>query len=507
MALTVRDKLDSKKHVFIDWSLVEPGYAVSWSDALGTEWETPRGVRLKVEQPRIEAQPMIEIEKPWETSYVFMTTIFEDEGRYRLYYTSWNHLPGDTKMALNPYSRFLCYAESDDGVEWTKPTIGTCDWRGTTENNIVYGMNRALGRSVTGTSVFKDPSAPLNERYKIIHKGLTKDGPWCVNGATSPDGIDWTAIEEPLIPDYLTDTQMVARFDEEIGKYRGYFRGWTKYVAGEVAGRRTIAYAETEDFHHWPIPETIVTTEAYDHPGADIYTNAYAAWPNADAHLMFPAFYEREMDITQVHMMTSRDGVGWERLTREPVLGGGDPGTSGEPRRDWTAGFYAGAGVISVRPDESSIAVLPVRHSHNNHEHDQPESLQQQYYHCETGGQAGQITLATWRKDGFVCLEAPEDGYFATTPFVFKGGRLKLNGWSRYRGGIKVELADSTNEYHSFADSVSGRSFEDCDEISGSDVDRTVTWNGESDLSQWEGKLVRLRFKMRRARLYAIWFE
>ena len=29
MALMVREKLDSKKHVFVDWSLVEPGYAVS----------------------------------------------------------------------------------------------------------------------------------------------------------------------------------------------------------------------------------------------------------------------------------------------------------------------------------------------------------------------------------------------------------------------------------------------------------------------------------------------
>ena len=157
--------------------------------------------------------------------------------------------------------------------------------------------------------------------------------------------------------------------------------------------------------------------------------------------------------------------------------------------------------------DESSIAITPCRRSHNNNQTDQPESLQQQYYPSPTGGYAAQITLATWRKDGFVCLEAPEDGYFATTPFVFTGGRLKLNGWSRYRGGINVELADSTNESHSFAETVSGRGFDDCDEISGSDVGRTVTWNGESDLSQWEGKLVRLRFKMRRARLYSLWFE
>ena len=35
-----------------------------------------------------------------------------------------------------------------------------------------------------------------------------------VYGATSPDGIDWNAIEEPLLTDYVTDTQIVARYDE-----------------------------------------------------------------------------------------------------------------------------------------------------------------------------------------------------------------------------------------------------------------------------------------------------
>ena len=508
MALMVRDKLDSKKHVFVDWSLVEPGYAVSWSDRLGTEWETPRGVRLKVEQPRIEAEPLVELEHPWETGYTLHMTLFEDEGRYRLYYTCNNRAIHDDmhQGAHDPRTYILCYAESDDGVSWTKPTLGAVEWNGSSDNNIVYGMDRALGRPVPTVTAFKDPNASPGERYKIIHRGRREDGTRCVYGATSPDGLDWTAIEEPIIPDYFSDTQIVARFDEEIGKYRGYFRGWTSHNSGVIHGRRTIAYAETEDFYNWPKPETIVTTDAYDHPGADIYTNGYAAWPDADAHLMFPGFYEREIDITQVHLMTSRDGVSWERHTREPILGGGNPGTSGAPKRDWTAGFYAGAGVVSLRPDESSIPILPVRSSHNNESLGR-ESLQQQVYPRSFSIYGGQVGLATWRKDGFVCLEAAEDGYFATTPFVFEGGRLKINGWTRYRGGITVELADSTSEAHSFADPVPGRTFDDCDEISGSDVDRTVTWNGESDLSEWEGKLVRLRFKMRRARLYAIWFE
>ncbi len=515
MALMYRKKLDRKKHVFTDWSMVEPGYAVSWSDALGTEWETPKGISLKVLKPRIETEPMVELEHPWETGYTLHTTILDDDGRHKLYYTCYNQLQSDAKTEgeQNPYTYYLCYAESEDGVSWTKPTIGTVNWRGSTENNIVYGVNRAMGRPVPTATVFKDPSAPPNERYKIIHRGKEEGRPLgCVFGATSPDGIDWTPIEEPLLKDYNSDTQVVARFDEEIGKYRGFFRG-RRPVDGESPQiRRTIAYAETEDFNHWPRPETVVTTDVYDHPGTDIYTNGYTVWPDADAHLMFPAFYQREMDVMAVQLLTSRDGYNWERHTREPLIDGGDQGTSGDPRRDYTAGFYAGVGVVSMRPDESSIALVSNRRSHNNNrantgESDTLESLQQTHYPSVVGSYSGQIRLATWPKDGFVCVDAPEEGYFATTPFVFEGGTLKINGWSRYRGGINVELADASNEHHTFSEPVTGRGFDNADEILGTAVDHTVTWNGQSDLSQWEGKPVRLRFKMRRSRLNAIWFE
>ena len=51
-----------------------------------------------------------------------------------------------------------------------------------------------------------------------------------------------------------------------------------------------------------------------------------------------------------------------------------------------------------------------------------------------------------------------------------------------------------------------GRSFEDCDPITGDNLRRTVSWRGESDISQLIGKPVRLRLRMRRAHLYAIQF-
>lgn len=72
----------------------------------------------------------------------------------------------------------------------------------------------------------------------------------------------------------------------------------------------------------------------HDNPGVEIYTNVYSPWPNADTQIMFPAFHERQKDITEIRMLASQDGQNWVIPTRGPVVPVGDPGMSGDPSRD-----------------------------------------------------------------------------------------------------------------------------------------------------------------------------
>lgn len=499
-------RIDSTKRVFIDYSLIEPGYGVSWGDALQASWEMPYGIAITAHKPRIDAEPMVGPEEPWETAFTLHTTLMEDEGVFRLYYTVYG---GQRETSYEePTSYMLLYAESTDGQTWNKPRIGTVDLEGSKDNNLVYALNVSMNRPVPTATVFKDPNGTPDERYKMIHRGVQPDGDYCVYGATSPDGLHWTPIVEPVIPNYFSDTQIVARYSEEKGKYVGYFRGWTAHVRGRIHGRRFIAYAETDDFTRWPKPRRIFSTDMHDNPGADIYTNAYSPWPGADAHLMFPAFYERQKDITEVRMLTSRDGMNWVAPSREPIVPIGDPGTSGAPALDWQSGAYAGPNIVSLRPDEFSIPITPSSRTHNN-KTNSPENLYQEAYPSVTGGYVGYICRATWRKDGFTSLEAETEGAFTTGPFTFKGGNLKINAWTRFRGEIRVEVIDASEQTNTFAGNIApGRSFEDCDTISGHRLlSHTVTWKGDADISALSGRTVRLRFRMKRARLYAIWFE
>ena len=411
-----------KKQVFIDWQLIEPGYGVAMKRKEPKAWEIPVGVRIVAHKPRIDWTPLVSPENPWEASIGSHTILFEDEGRYRLYY----RCRAGNADNESPSGTMLAYAESDDGLKWVKPNIGTVSFDGSTENNLVYALDVAKGRAVISPSVFKDLSARPDERYKLVYRDL-EDGVDHIYGAVSPDGLHWKTLDEPLLSGYHSDTQNTVLFDSDRGKYVGYWRGWTSYErvsteggqtfvdsSGRVEswpllhGRRTIAYAETDRFDRWPEPVHIVATRPTDDPDVDIYTNAYTPWPEADAHLMFPTFYLRTPDTTEVHMMTSRDGLHWERHIDGPVISGKELGG------DTEGGVYAGVGIVSFNPGEWSVPISPQAKTHNQGDKGNPKHK-------------GYVCLATWRQDGFVSLEAESEGRCASVPIKFQGGRLQVN--------------------------------------------------------------------------------
>jgi hypothetical protein len=473
--------LGNRKHVFIDWSLIEPGYGVAWGGE-PTSWEMPSGLRIASHAPVIAHDPLIVPEHPWESFINVYCTLFEDEGRFRLYYET--HVTKEDG-ATDDLKAMLAYAESTDGVTWTKPQVGTASFRGSTNNNLVFGLEPARGRGAHGVTVFMDPSAPADERYKLVHMGR-EDGRYQVFGAASPDGLRWTALPEPLLGNYISDTQTVIRFDERKGRYVGYFRGWThQNHAPGFHGRRAIAYAETNDFRHWPTPEIIVVPEASDAPDVDIYTNGYVPWPgDADAHLMFPAYYGRSLDILEIHLLTSRDGVRWERPWRSPIIPAGEPG-SGR-----VGGVYAGCGLVATAPGEWSLPIGPKLQTHN----------QSHFASGRATPDRGGLRRAIWRPDGITSLEAEVEGQCSTFPLSYEGGQLLVNAWTRFGGDIRFELADASGT------PIPGRTFADCDPVTGDAPSHTVTWDGSADLASWAGTLVRLRMRLKRARLHALQF-
>ena len=108
--------------------------------------------------------------------------------------------------------RPMCYAESADGVHWTKPELGLVDFNGSKKNNIclIEGEPHSLTRVDDFLSVLHDPSDPDSARrykaayiahvpYGDIRGGMSKIGGkdsrvLATICATSADGLTWKVV-------------------------------------------------------------------------------------------------------------------------------------------------------------------------------------------------------------------------------------------------------------------------------------------------------------------------
>jgi hypothetical protein len=71
---------------------------------------------------------------PWEGNTSAYFTVFQDGDLYRMYYRG-SH--ADDGAASSAHPEFTCYAESRDGIRWTKPELGIVEYQGSKENNII----------------------------------------------------------------------------------------------------------------------------------------------------------------------------------------------------------------------------------------------------------------------------------------------------------------------------------------------------------------------------------
>ena len=344
-------KLESGPHLFIDWRYVDPG-RVKWQTADGKDAKlfahakvdgvraapskTPYGIRL-VPQMAHKTGPVLPNDRDWEFMIFGYCTLLDLGGKFGLWYEV---VPpqGGIRRCL------LCYAESVDGVNWTKPDLGLVEYEGSRKNNIVIDGARCPYQSFHGSSVFIDPNAPATERFKVVHWApgvppevlarLKRERPESVDPSgeehkcgvmlgSSPDGLRWKFTDQILFS-HTCDTQTIMCWDPFLQRYVCFTR------TGQL-GRRSIGRTETADLSRWPVPEVLLWTPADADPADDLYCNSKSLYPGTKTmHLIFPTMYKRRMDGCALRMVSSLDTVAWEWLPGEVM----QCGAAG----DWDAG-------------------------------------------------------------------------------------------------------------------------------------------------------------------------
>ncbi|MCH2213441.1 MAG: hypothetical protein MK110_19235 [Fuerstiella sp.] len=458
-----------------------------------------RGVTRKLHHP-VPHDIAIVNDAPWEGCVSGYHSIVRDRDLYRMYYRG-----AAISVAggiLKKGTQVSCFAQSQDGIHWEKPILGLREYDGSKQNNIIW-----TGVGTHNFSPFLDshPNCPSESRFKAM-AGILPRGLFVFH---SPDGIRWSFMNNaPVITDGAFDSQNVAFWDSNAGKYRVYYRILTEDTATETDGKplriRAIRTASSSDLLTWS-DEADLTYE--DSPVEQLYTNQIAPYPRAPHVLIgFPMRYvERSWSpslrdlpdtkhreqrsavhmrlgtaITETLLMASRDGVHFDRWN-EAFL---PPG----PERTGTWNY--GNNSVAWQVVETKSA-LP----------DAPNELA--FYAAEGGwmGDSNAVRRYTMRLDGFVSIHAGwKGGEMMTRPLQFSGNQLSINFATSAAGSIRVEIQNADGG------AIDGFGLNDCSDIFGDTVDRTVYWSDSSDVSELAGRSVVLRFVMKDADLYSFRF-
>ncbi len=443
-----------------------PAYTKAGRDfAVRFKSVTSESLRFAMERPAI-SPVVLRGERPWEHYISHFRTVLLDEGRYRLWYETYP--PAWT----SDHECRLAYAESDDGLAWRRPALRLAACRAARgRSNIVFPAQP--DKKFHGATVFKDPS-DRRLPYKLIFYGKGADGSDQIEGAVSPDGLRWTVLPAPLVPRYKSDTQTVAWFDADKGKYVGYFR----YI---YFGRRAIGYAETEDFARWPRPRPMLASGSLQE---DLYNNAATRYPwNPRQYFLFPSLYRKNSDTFDIAAWTSPDGLLWERPAPECLLAPTDLGESPD------ALIMAAPSLLPI--EGGRRVALPVTYTRTPHN---AVKLLRQLGRWDTG----RYHWALWDRDRLGGLRADGDAWAATLPLAGASGRLRLNYRTHMAGVVRVQVGDANGK------PIPGYAFETCRLLNGDHPGQWVAWGGRKTLPP--GEALVLQFHLRSATLFSITF-
>ena len=462
--LVLRGKLDELKQAKPEVQAVKPIDIADHVEMFVDDYliEQMQGMSLKLQTPE-RREVVMTFDKPWEGTASGYHTIIKDGEKYRLYYRGFCPEDRDPRQVL-------CYAESSDGINFTRPNLGFVEWDGSKENNIVL-----MGAFAHNFAPFLDtnPDVKHEERYKAVAGFSSEWGGTGLLGFTSPDGMNWKQVgDKPLTTDGQFDSLNVVFWDPNSKCYRLYSRYW-------IGSTRAVQSATSKDFRTWSSQQPNVYAPGT--PLEHFYTNASTPCPGAEhIYLSFPKRFiedrkkiaeHPEVGVSDALFMTSRDGINWDRRFLEAWV------RPGRDQRNWTERSNMPAmGIVETADDEFSIYISE---------------------HCRWND--NRLRRLSIRKHGFASVNADAvGGEFVTRPLIFSGKHLILNYATSAAGSIQVEMLDENGH------PIKGYTLQDMPPLYGDELDAVIAWKGGNDLTTLQGKPVRLRFVLKDADLFAM---
>jgi hypothetical protein len=449
-------------------------------------------------------------DKPWEIAIGWVSDYRDPiTGRFQLWYQAFAGHQAEKRT----HRCLVCYAESSDGIRWSKPDLDLYDYNGITPTNLVMigngGYSDRYANSVLVDLRDPDPA----RRYKMATYDFTvdEDGverPGLVV-AFSPDGIHWTKYpraplirtsyaghlptpyeDEPgrpwHIPLTISDAMDVI-YDPPRDRFVIYSKMWLDGPDGRMHWKHAMGRTESQDFIRWTKPELVLTPDELDPPWVEFHHSPVFYYNQCYFALLQILHRAERRGIMDVELAISRDGLRWQRPFRSPFFlprgpeGAFDSGSilsNGAPifLEDEFRFYYGGYAQGAIGQSESGITF-------------------------DTG-----VGLATMPRDRFASIRpVGEIGQVTLRPLDLTGCRDMTVNADASDGVVQVEVL-TTDGYR-----VRGFAREDSEPITGDGLRLPVRWRGKPDsedrtLADLPAGSYGLRVFLQNADLYAVTF-
>lgn len=440
--------------------------------------------------------PVLEPTEKWEETtegapYAspFSDGIWYDDqtGKFRMWYLA----GAGTIHKQSNQTFYTCYAESEDGKHWTKPTLDLVP--GT---NIVDTCNRDAA-TVWLDRMEKDPAKrwkffnverrPLDSRWSCILKYSADGIHWSEGVAQSGDLYDRTsAFYNPFTGKWA----LSMRYSTPVSyRSRAYLEHSDPEMLVSLAHRMRRDVPD-KFVHFWFTPDDKeLRHPKYPEVEPGIYNFDAIAYESIMLGL-YSAWCGPENDICKrdgiqkrnvVSLGYSRDGFHFSRPTHEAFM------DVNETEGAWNWG------------NMQSINGVPLIVGDSLYFYSSGRRLNKIMWDSYTS-----TGLATLRRDGFVSMHAGrEEGTLTTEKLSFDGTYFFVNAdVKEKKAQLAVELLDEQGT------PIPGFTKRDCVVMKKADSTKyLVTWKENKDLSTLKGRIVRAKFYLTNGDLYAFWIS
>ena len=438
---------------------------------------------------KYDGNPVVSPDQPWEGDEVLLGgTVRREGGRFRMWYQC------NVETSL-----MNLYAESQNGINWTKPVLGLYeDFRGSVENNIYLNRRALRSGDLSPTRVRQDhnqnvlytPHMGPGKTYTMLSYDFGRSGYSAYDGyfaAFSDDGLQWAdGPEEPVIPGHADVGWFT--YDERDRLFRAIVKNFLN-IRGYK--RRSVFWTESDDAFDWVMPRPALIPDMEDEEWAgdrEGHHTQFYGMPIFRYESMLlgllQVFKCTDGDASSdgtidVQLASSRDGRHWHRVgDRSPIVERGPEGA-------WDWGIVENGNALVTDGDVVRTYFTGYNSRHGNH------GIPKQ-------GKRLSIGTASWPRDRFVGLRAGSAGGELLLTERQSGAELHVNA-NAAGGSLVAEISENGRPVQGFEAS-------NCLPLTGDSLDHTISWRDAHALGTLQGMAVTVSIKLTNAEVFSLWW-